>query len=513
MSESRTKKSIRNVLFTLISYFLILLFQLISRTIFVKLLSVEYLGVNGLFSNILSVLSLAELGIGTSISYSLYKPLADNNISEIKSLMRLFKKLYHLIGIVVIVLGSVLVPFLEFFISEKPENFSFEQLKLYYIIFVLNSGASYFGSYKRTILVCDQKQYLTSVISSVNKLMLIILQSAVLIITHNYILYLVTMIFITITENIVLTVTADRYYPFLKEKEISPISKDSLTTIKKNVYAMTFHRIGDVVVNASDNLIITKFASLTLTGLYSNYTIIVYAARTVLNQIFSALTASIGDLTSRNDVKHDKVVFKNILYINYLLFSIVSLCIVSSINTFIECWLGKEFLLDKHTVVIIGYFLYITGIQKTVRVFRDATGIFYYDRYKPIIEAIVNIVLSIPLTIKYQIFGTLLGTVASTILVSFWVEGYVFFKYHFHESPFGYFGNQLKYLFTFSLGIIGCSLMDSYISFPSNLIIELFIRLVITFVIFGVTIILFYIKTEQMKYFLDLIKRIIKKKV
>ena len=299
MENNRTAKAIKNVKISILTYIVIIILQFANRSIFVGLLSDEYLGLNGLFSNVLQFLALAELGIGSAMSYALYRPLNDNDVPLLKSYMKFYQKAYFIIGIVVLVMGLALTPFLSFFIKDMPENMPL--LPVYYILYVVNSAASYFYTYKRTILVCDQKQYISSITTSVKTILTAVLQIVVLLITHDFLFYLVVMIVCTVAENIVVSRIADRQYPFLREKEVEPLAKDRVHDLTKNVSAMFLHKIGTVIVTSTDNLIISKFVSLSMSGLYSNYTMVTNALNSLLNQVFTSVTASVGNLVANDD--------------------------------------------------------------------------------------------------------------------------------------------------------------------------------------------------------------------
>ena len=510
MTMSRTKNSLRNIAISLLTYLIIVLLQFINRVVFVKCLPVEYLGMNGLFSNVLSLLSLTELGIGTSIAYSLYKPLKKKDYETIKSIMFLYRRLYIGVGSSILGLGAILTLFLNIFISEIPDFISLNNIRIYYFLYVINTCFSYLGSYKRTLLLCDQKQYITSIITAICKILLTVMQVIELIFSKNYGGYLFLLIIGTLLENILLTIISNKRYPFLKEKNVNKLNIAISQGIKKNIYAMFFHRIGDVVVNASDNLIITRFASLTLTGLFSNYMMIINALRTLPNQVFSAMTASVGDLLSEGTGEKDKSIFFNILFLNFVIYSYCTLCLAILINEFVGIWLGKGYLLEMATVIVICYSFYFTGMLKTVRIFRDAAGVFYYDRYKPIAEAAINIIISIPLTQRYQIFGTIIGTIASCLLVSFWIEGYVLFKNCFKGEFRIYIYYQMRYLFVFTSDLVVCLLLCKYI--PTIFGVTLVIRLALLSFVYLVTIRIVFRNVEGYGYFKNLFKYVIYRK-
>lgn len=442
--QSKTENSFRNLSVSLIAYFITTVFSFVSRTIFVHVLSAQYLGLNGLFSNILSMLSLSELGVGSAMTYALYAPLRDGNIPLIQSIMRLYKKLYWIIGSVVLILGFSLTPFLSWFIKDMPSQVT--EISLYYMLYVFHSGVSYFWTYKRTLIICDQREYVVTSLTTVLSLLTTLIQIAVLLLSGHYLYYLMVGIAMALGENVMISKTADRFYPYLKEKTVSPLSKDAMHQIQKNIYAMLCHKIGTLVVNSTDNLIISRFVGLTAVGLYSNYTLLLTKIAHLLRMFFSSVIASVGMLSLEEDKQHVECVFYRILFLNFWLYASCSIAFFCLIQPFINLWLGKDYLLSTITALTIAGNFYLTGLRQTVLTFRDAAGVFWHDRYKALIEALVNVLLSIPLARLYGVCGVLLGTIGSTLLVSFWYDGYILFRYLFHQKVYSYLRRQAFYL-------------------------------------------------------------------
>lgn len=441
--SSRKTNSIKNITYSISSYFLITVMQFVNRTIFIHILSSSYLGLNGLFSNILSFLSLAELGLGTAMNYALYRPLKEQDSEKIKSIMLLYKKCYRVIGIIVLVLGSALTPFLTFLIKDMPSDMP--NIRVYYLLYVLNSGISYFYTYKRSIIVCDQKEYISSITTTIARLATSVLQIILLLVTKSFILYLAIAVVVTFLENVCISAIADKRYPYLKEKNINRLSRSELKEIRKNVFAMMFHKIGTVIVFATDNIIISKFVGLVAVGIYSNYTLIINSVNSVLARVFSAITASVGELAISEDTEHTEQVFSRILFANIWMYGFCSICFVCLLQPFIRLWLGSEFVMSMITLLFAAVSFYITGVRKTVNTFKDASGIFWNDRYKPVIESVCNIVFSIPLAIRFGVSGVLAGTILSSLIVPFWFEPYVLYKNLFNKSCRWYLIRQALY--------------------------------------------------------------------
>jgi O-antigen/teichoic acid export membrane protein len=241
------------------------------------------------------MLSLVELGIGAAIIFSLYKPLAENNIKKVRALMQLYKKSYNVIGLVIALLGICITPFLSFLIKEVP---NVQNLNLIFILFVINSAISYFFAYKRNLIIADQHRYIATIYRYTFYSILNIFQIVFLYITKNYIIFLVLQITSTLLENICIAERADKMYPFLKEKGHEKLDNITMREIKKNTSAMILHKIGGVIVNSTDNILISMKVGIAWTGLYSNYQLIINALNTVIEQFFTAITASIGNLAA-----------------------------------------------------------------------------------------------------------------------------------------------------------------------------------------------------------------------
>lgn len=499
----RSKSSAKNLVVALIGQAFGLIISFIARIIFVKFLSDEYLGLNGLFTNLLTMLSLVELGVGSALVYSLYKPLADGDNEKVKSLMDLYRKAYNIIGGVVLIIGILFIPFYRYLISEVP---SISHLDFIYILFVLNTAISYFYSYKRSLIICDQKRYIATIYRYVFYFLLNVFQIIVLFLTHNYILYLITQVVFTWLENICISIKADRMYPYLKDKNIKKLDKKELNTISKNVRAMLFHKIGGVVVNSTDNILISKLVGLIAVGMYSNYYLITSALDTITAQFFNAITASVGNLGACTNSKKVKETFNTTFFLNYLIYGVITVCLLILFNPFIEVWLGKKYLFDFGVVLVITICFYLKGIRKTCLTFKDALGLFWQDRYKPIIESIINLVASIILGIRYGVLGIFMGTIISTVTTSLWIEPYVLYKYYFKENIIDYLYRFIKYTLVVVLTYLIVQKIVILISI--NGILGLLIKGVVSLILSILIMTIVFIKTNEIKHVKKIFKDI-----
>lgn len=499
---SRTENSIRNVKFAVIFQALTILASFFTRKVFVLVFSKEYLGLDGTFSSILTLLSLAELGIGTAITYSLYQPIAEGDKKQIVSLMKLYQKAYWIISIVIMILGTCFMPLLPWLIKDIPNT---PHIYTIYLFFVLNTSVSYLYVYKQSLIIANQKQYIVSICHYSLKLLMYFFQAVLIWITHNYFFYLGVQLISTIFENILISYQADKMYPYLKTSKATPLPLVTKKTIIKNTTAMVAHKIGSIIVNGTDNLLISYFVGIMYVGIYSNYLMVINGLTSVYQLLFKSITASIGNLgaTEKNS-KYAVDVFYRLNFITGWLYGFSMVCLIVLFNSFIEIWIGKNYLFPQYIVIIIAANFYISGMRKSVLTFREAYGLYWYDRYKPMVEALLNFVLSIVLANKWGIAGILIGTFISTISVPFWVEPYVLFKYAFEIPILEYFVRYIKTTFVVIMEVI---LTCICVKFLPGHGMALFLMKILC-CIFVPNLFYFYIyrKADEKKYFFALAK-------
>lgn len=498
----RINNSLRNIKYAFVGQFLSLLIGFINRRIFVYTLATEYLGIQGLFLNILSMLSLAEMGIGTAILYCLYKPLAANDQEKIKAYMAFYKKAYTLVGIFVLAIGFLLMPFLSYIVGELP---NIDNIYFIYALYVINSGVSYFWVYKRSLIIADQKRYIYTKYHYVFHVVMNIVQIIFLYITHSFIVYLLLMVAATIGENIAISVKCDRLYPYIKEKQFTPLDRLERNGILKNVRAMLFHKVGDVVVNGTDNILIARFCGVVAVGFYSNYIMIRASLNTFLTLFFQSITASYGNLI--NEVDNDEKKLSTFNVINLLSAWVIgfsSICMFILFDPFIKIWLGNQYLLKKTTVAFIVINFYLTGMRQPLGVVRNVTGLFWHDRYKAIVESIVNLIASIILGLRYGMLGVLIGTTISSIFVSIVIEAYVVYKHCFHKNVIRYF---VRYGVNFLITIIAFCATNVACHFITDGGVDKFvIKIIACIIISNAVFFIFFYKTKEFRTLIEIAK-------
>lgn len=505
---SRTDNSLRNLKTAVLFKLAAIVVNFIARKIFVVVLTKEYLGLDGTFANILTMLSLAELGVGTAITYSMYKPLAEGDQELILSLMTLYRKFYTVIGITVGVLGAALTPFLQYIIRDIPD---IPHIRLIYLMFVLDSSISYFLVYKQSLISADQKQHIVTSYQYKTGMAVTAAQCAALLLTGDYILYLALKLCATFVCNALLARKADRLYPYLKQKTVQPLPAPVRQDISKNIRAMIAHKLGSVVVFGTDNVLIAYFVGAVSVGLYSNYLLITQSLKSAYSMIFRAMTASIGNLCAAEDTAHAQAVFWRVDLLTRWIYGFSAVCLVVLFNPFISLWLGADYLFSMPIVLLIVLSFYVTGMRQSVLTFREAMGLYWYDRYKPLFESAINLAVSILLAKPFGIVGIFIGTVVSTLSTCTWVEPYILFRHGFGAPVGKYFVHYA--LNTLLTAFAGAATWCICALLPQTGFGSFIIKVLLCCVIPNLFFLLVYVKTSEFRYFLTLGKSVLGKRM
>lgn len=505
----RSINSIRNMLFGFLSQITSSVLAFITRTVFIYVLGVEYLGVQGLFTNILSMLSLANLGFGSAIIYSLYKPLKEKNCVEIKAYMNLYKNFYIFVAAIVLIIGLIITPFLPRIINMKLGIN--ENLFIIYIMFLLESSFSYLCIYKQSILIANQQNYIISKIHTYFVLISNLIQIFMLIVFKAYMPVLIMQLICRLIENIIISKKADKEFGFLKDKSLGGnLPKNKKKQLFKNVYSMLLYKISGTVINSTDNIVISYFIGVVYVGIYSNYLLIVSTIKNFVGYIFSSMTASVGNLIVSNEKNKKQVVFNQIFFLSFWIYGMCSIILYIVLNEFIELWLGKKFLLDNFTVLIIIVNFYTTGMQSAATMYRETTGMFIIGKYRPIIAAILNILISVILAPRLKIAGVLLGTIISRLCVYFWFDPVIIYKNVFNKSCKEYF---LKYiLYTIVTIISGLITIKIYSVLTwNNGYLFFIIKSIICLISINTVFLSIFFRTDEFKSLFNYLMIIIKK--
>lgn len=502
---SRTKNSLYNSITGALSNLVNIVISFITRKVFVVFLGLNYLGINGVFTNVLSILSIAELGIGEAIIFNLYKPVAQNDIGKVRSLMVLYRRAYGIIVFLILLLGLLLLPFVDIIVGETDVQ---SNVRIVYLLFLAQTVASYFLTYKRSIVFAIQKNYILNIVHIGCLLLLNITQIIVLWLTRDYYLFLSSKIVFNLLENIIINFYVDRNYPEYFSKSSKMPNKSVTGDIFRRIRAMGLHKIGSFIVNGTDNILISQLFGLDAVGLYSNYYLITNAMTQLFSQIVSSSTASIGNLLVENNAHKNYVVYKKIRFLNYYIAVVTSSCLIAAIEPVIVLWLGESFLLPMTVTVVIVINYYQKLMRKTYDSFMIAAGICVENRFVPIIESVLNIVFSIVFAKMFGLVGIFIGTVMSGLAL--WLYSYPWFMYKLvlHRRVVEYFCDFLKSLALF-ISISGVVyLVSSWIKLP-NLIFTIILRVSFSFTMTNLVLILIYSRNSEFRFYVRLIKRVL----
>lgn len=500
---SRTHNSIRNFIWYTISSVSFGILGFVSRTVFINLLGMAYLGINSLFYNLLSMLSLAELGIGTAIGFSLYKPIAENDIVKIKSLMLFYKKSYQIIALIVFGLGLLILPLLDYLIKDAE---GIKNIQLIFLIFLFNSSYSYLFSYKRTLLVSDQKSYLITKIDIVVNMIMISAQLAILLIFKNYLAYLFMGTLIGMVQHLYVNRYINKHYPYLLEKKCNNLDEKEKKSIIVNIKALILHKIGDLSINQTDNIIIASFLSITTVGVLSNYTLLINGINSLIMNIFNATQASLGNLNAKEHPEKKLEVFQNYNFLAFWFFGGTTVSLYVLLNPFITLWLGPDKIFDKSILLLIVINYFLVGMRVPLGIMKAAAGVFTQDKYVPLIQSAINLIASIILVQYLGLAGVFLGTILSSILLPSWHRPIVVYRHIFNVSPISYFIKFFQFsvvvvLNTFLVSLLVETLFKDEITYSSFLF-----TVMICFIVPNLIIVLFFYRALELQYVLSVIK-------
>lgn len=504
--ESRKRNSMLNTVFGIGSQLIILLFTIVSRKIFTDLLGADYLGLNSLFANIVLMLSLTELGLGSSMVYFLYKPLAEKNDKMVRIYQNYFRNIYNWIGVILTLVGIIISFFIGFISTDIP----FRELQIYFILYMLGTTVTYFLSYKKNLLLADQKNRIISVAHTIAKIAFEIAQIILLLQTGSYFLYLLLFITFNFSENLLVSLYVDRKYPHLKGKERETLTRDQKIDVRSKVRDLFVQNISGFFISSTDNLLISTFVSTAATGMYANYIIIINVLKTMFSQIFSSFTTSFGNLHATSDLEHGYHIYKNAQFLAFWFLSFTSITFFVCIQDFMSVWMGSEYVLSLSIPFLICASYYVYGISVPSLSVQNALGLYNADKNIMVIQAVINFILSVVLVNVIGIGGVVLGTVVSTMCLPMISKPYIIHNQVFGRSPKAYYLELIKgFVLTLVVGV-GLYVATRYISTPYMLLTVVIEALVCVVVINGLYIALFY-RSEEFKYYYRLVEPMVKK--
>lgn len=492
--ESRLNNVVKNTYTALISQVVVLILGFISRGVLIRTLGNEYAGINGLFTNILALISLAELGLGTSMIYTYYKPLSEKDYNKLNSLVNYYKKIYRIIVAVIIGIGILITPFIKWFI--KLDN-NIEYIYLIFLLYVINTATSYMFVFRTDIIVANQKRYIITNINVVTRIVRVVMQIIVLVKWQNFLAYLIIEVIMNVIANIICNEVAKRMYWYCKSNKCD-LTKEEKRTILDSFKSSAIYKIAVVIINSTDNILISKIVGTIYVGLYSNYYMISSALNNILVLVNNSIVATVGNLIAgKDDKKKNKVMDVFILVFMWLGIYVTVMYYVF-INDFVTLWIGKDNVVSKTLLIMITLSLYITFVYNSIAIYREAAGTFRETKYVTVIEAIINIVVSIILGNIYGIVGILAGTLIAKACTRLWYEPYVIYKKIIKNKPYKFVKYNIVSIVVTLLLIAICSIIcGTYSKITWTMLI--FKMLICTLVINGCMYILVH-PLEEYKY-------------
>lgn len=494
--RSRTEYSLMNMLTGVAGFGINTVIGFVCRIIFVRTLAADYLGVNGLFTNILSMLSLAELGISSAIVYALYKPLAENDEAKIASIMNYYRKAYAAIGCFVAVVGLALMPFLDLIITDPPAIK--ESIYLLYLLYLTSTTVSYFFSYRQSLLTAAQRQYIVSGYSYVITIAQSVLQIIYLLATHEYIGYLLIQIAGGITYNVWISRKAAKDYPYIKDRNAAPLSREERRSLFRNIKALAINKVSGVLINSTDNIAITYFTGLSSVGFASNYTLFSTTLDSLITRLFNGLTGSVGNLNATSDDETRYRFFKALNLANFWLYGWAAIGMAFVSGDLVRWFYGDSFVLPIGIPLLLATNLFTIGMLHACYTYKSTLGLFRYGQYLLIFTGIINVALDVIFGRLWGTVGIYLATLCARLLTNLWYEPYAVYRYGLKKNPMLYLRRYLGFAAVLLLSGGLCWLSCSLCRFSA--VANAFVKCVICTIIPNGVFYLCFRKTEEFRY-------------
>lgn len=444
---SRLENSMRNAFVGVGAFFGRVGLAFLTKTVFVQCLGASYVGLQGFLENVVGLLNIAELGLGTAIVYSLYKTLADEDCEKTAAIMHLYRKLYYYIGVAVIFISLIVASFVPFFVENIDE---FPDFRMLYVLYVCDTLLAYwFFSYRNAILQADQKNYLCKFILFSSQFVASFAQIAVLYFFHSFLAFMVISILSKMGGNLYLKRITDRMYPYLLMETYPEVSQEEREAIKKNVRAIVIYNGGAQLNCFIDTMLISYFVDIVAVGIWSNYRLIFTAVSALNTTLFSAFTASLGNLYIKDSPEKNELVFRCLDMLNFAIAGVWGIVTCTTLGDFIEIWIGKEYLFPQsvHFLLIFDFFTSLLGT--VVLQFRNACGLFDKGKYRPLLGGLLNAGVSIALAQRLGICGVIIGTLINRYLAFWWFDSWLVYHNAFHMRVLPYYKRYVSNLLYF----------------------------------------------------------------
>lgn len=439
MKQTRTYYAKLNITLGYFSKIVTIIAEFILRSIFIQYLGEELLGVNGVFTNVIQILSLTELGLNHVVGYSFYKPLAHNDQSKISALIRFYKRIYNIVALLVLLIGISLIPFLKFIINT---DFPVDNLYVLYMIFLADTVFSYFFVYKNTLMIAAQKGYISTKYNMCAELLITTVQIVIIVLYKNLVLYLLARVVINLMKNYLLSKRAECDYPYIK-REPANLSEKETSELKETIKSGFIYKLSSVLLNSTDSIIISSVIGTVWVGYLANYNTITIGLGSFYTIIFSSLTAGVGNLVETEGVEQREKIFNIMLLAAAWIAVVFSGCFYALSNEFVVLWLGEKYALDNFTVISKTLILFLSCSMQPIFTYREAVGLYRKTKYAMLAAAFINVILSFLLGQWLSLGGVLLATVISMMLTYYWYEPNILYKECFHKKADSYFKRRI----------------------------------------------------------------------
>lgn len=507
VENMRLKKSIINSSIGILTYIISFLPLFLVRKVFIDVLGGQLLGLSSLYTNIIGYLSIVEMGIGSAIIYSLYKPFAEDNKEKIKGYLKYYERFYRRTGVIVLAIGLAITPLIHIFIKD---DMNLSLIRIGFILFLINTFIGYMFTYKHCMLNVAQEGYKVSLGLTFSKILIAVFQIIIIQKYRSFYGYIIVQILINLVFYLIINSYINKRFSWLKDVN-GKIEKEEERSLIKNIKALFFHRIGAIFVLGTDNIIVSSFISLKTVAAYNNYVLITNACSALMNQAMGGVTASIGNLLVEEDEEKVYYIHKKIFFISFWIVSFIVISLFNTISHFISLWAGETYVLDIFTISLILFNLYFMMMREAVDKFKDASGEFYRDRYAPIYEGLINLISSIVLVNLIGLPGVFLGTLISNLTVVFWVKPKIVYKYVFNKPLDEYFKRYFIYL---AIGIVPL-VITMFLTNPLKEIITInafILNCLINIVVINIFYLVVFWKNENFIYFKNIVLNIINRK-
>ena len=510
--NSRTKNTITNVITGLGTQLLVTILQFVSRTIFIQNLGLAYLGINGLFSNILTMLSLTELGLDTAINYQLYKPLAERNIPELQKWMKFYQRAYILVGSAMMIIGISIIPFLPSFIKDYNSIIALGiNPVLIFLLFLSQSSASYlFFASKSAMLKVDQKMHIIHSVHFMVSLIVSIIQIITLILYKNYIIYTILAVVSTIVQNYITARIAKKEYPSVFAKTNNIIGKKEVHEIYKDLGALLVFKVNHVVITATDTIVLSAFMGSDTVGLYSNYIMFTSTITVFMNKIYSAIDASIGNLFATETIEKRYMFFQIMNYVSIILFGMSAVGFAVCSDELITVWIGTKYVISGKLALLVAIVLLFDGLKTNLNQIRNVSGVFRQMWYRPLIGVVINIIISIWLVHPLGVHGVVIGTLMSDVFSNLLFDPYIVYKYTFDGKR--HVGEYYKKNVIYLSLLIVIYLLDNCLCGMINIQngwISVIIHIIICAFSVPIVFSIVFFRSHENHYLLQMIKKVV----